>query len=124
MTMSHKRSPASAAVVAALILLVQAFVGGTWMGAQAASDPRDLFGNVICTAHTSDTSQNGKHGNSGNDCECCLSSCDTGTATVPETTSIEPVLVDFALALDGKHLTEPSVRRHELQPLSSRGPPA
>lgn len=124
MTMSRKRSPASAAILAALLLLVQAFFSGTWMGAQASAGPLDAFGNVICTNHTGGASQTGQHGGSGCDCDCCMCCSGAVAAIVPEPIGVEPISAVFAPVLDGKRLAEVSVRRHELQPLSSRGPPA
>jgi len=124
MTTSRKPPPASVAIFAALILLVQTFLSGAWMGAQATAGPLDAFGNVICTTHTGGVSQTGGHDGKGYNCDCCVSCCHSGTAVVPEANGVEPVSAELAPVLDGKRLVEASFRRHELQPLSSRGPPA
>ncbi|MEW6633542.1 MAG: hypothetical protein AB1440_21955 [Pseudomonadota bacterium] len=123
MTTSRRQSPASVAIAAAIVLLVQAFLSGAWMGAQATAGPLDAFGNVLCTAHAGGPSQNGPH-NSGYDCDCCLSGCDIAAGIIPDMGAIEPVSTGFVLNPAGKRLVDTLVRRHELQPLSSRGPPA
>jgi len=123
MRSARRRSPASVAIAAAIVLLVQAFLSGAWMGAQATAGPLDAFGNVLCTAHADGTSQNGPH-NSGYDCDCCLSGCNVAAGIIPDMGAIEPVSTGFVLNPAGKRLVDTPVRRHELQPLSPRGPPA
>lgn len=93
------------------------------MGAQAAAGPRDAFGNVLCTAHAANNSKNDPH-NDGYDCDCCLSGCDVGTGIIPDASVVEPVSMAFLPASAGKRLVDTVVRRPELQPLSSRAPPA
>ncbi|TPI28419.1 hypothetical protein FJW07_30975 [Mesorhizobium sp. B3-1-9] len=122
MTLSRRRSPAPVAIAAALVLFVQAFVSGAGIGAQAAAGPRDAFGNILCTADAGTTSHGGSH-SGGYDCDCCLSGCDFATAIIPEANSVEPLLSAFLITSDSKRFSDAVVRRYELQPLSSRGPP-
>ena len=123
MTLPHKRLPVSAATLAALIIVVQAFLGGSWMGAQAAAGPRDAFGNIMCSADMGGSSQGGPHSD-GYDCGCCLAGCDTGTAIVPEASRVEPVSVAFVLMSGTRRLVDMPIWRHEWQPFGPRGPPA
>lgn len=123
MTLSHKRLPASVATLAALILAVQAFLAGTWMGAQAAAGPRDAFGNIMCITDMGGSSKGGSHSD-GYDCGGCLAGCDTGTAIVPEASGVDPVSIAFVLLTGGGRLVDMPVWRHEWQPFGPRGPPA
>lgn len=123
MTTRRKRSPASVAIAAAIALFVQAFLGGAWMGAQAAAGPRDAFGNVLCTANADNNSQNGSH-NGGYDCDCCLSGCDVGTGIIPEASSVEAASTAYLRTSAGKPPVDAPVWRRELQPLGPRAPPA
>ena len=123
MTTSRKRSPAAAALVAALVLFVQTFLGGMSIGAQAAAGPRDVFGNVICTDHSGAASKTGQHGHGGCDCDCGLCCCTVAAGIVPQTAGVEQAARGFELVVDGRRLLGTHVPRHELQPLSSRGPP-
>ena len=122
MTTPRRRSPALVAIAAAITLLVQAFLGGGWMAAQAAAGPRDAFGNILCTAAPSGVPRGGTHG--AYDCDCCLSGCDAGIAIIPEPSIIGPISMAFVLTSSGKQLVDAPVRRHELQPLNPRAPPA
>ncbi|WP_210266773.1 hypothetical protein [Mesorhizobium loti] len=121
--MSRKRMPASAAIVAALILLVQAFSAGAAMGTQVVAGPRDAFGNVICTARTGGSSQDPSHGG-GFDCDFCLFGCDIGSAVIPAASDIEPVSLAFVIVSDGKKLVDAPIWRPELATHCPRGPPA
>lgn len=122
MSKARRRPPASVAIGAAIVLLVQAFLGGPWMGAQAAAGPRDAFGNVLCSAHKDNASRNGPH-NGGYDCDCCLSGCVVGTGIIPDASAVELVSIALLPTSTAKPLVNAPVQRHELQPLSSRGPP-
>ncbi len=121
--MSRKRSPARIAIAAALVLIVQAFLSGAGIGAQVAAGPRDAFGNILCTADAGSPSHNGPHGGAY-DCDCCLSGCDFGAAIIPEPAGIGTVPLAYLAIFSGKRLASTQVQRQELQPLSSRGPPA
>ena len=123
MTTPRRRSPTLVAIAAAITLLVQAFLGGGWMAAQATAGPRDAFGNILCTAAPSGGGpRGGTHG--AYDCDCCLSGCDAGTAIIPEPSGIGPISMAFVLTSSGKQLVDAPVRRHQLQPLNPRAPPA
>jgi hypothetical protein len=121
--MSRKRSPCRTAIAAALLLIVQAFLSGAGIGAQAAAGPHDVFGNVLCTADAGSPSPSGPHGGAY-DCDCCLSGCDFGAAIIPQPSGIGTVPLAYLTFFSGKRLTTASVRRQELEPLSPRGPPA
>ncbi|WP_181167884.1 hypothetical protein [Mesorhizobium sp. B2-4-19] len=45
-------------------------------------------------------------------------------AIIPEANSVGPLLTAFVITSDSKRFSEAVVWRYELQPLSSRGPPA
>ena len=121
--MPRKRSPARTAIAAALVLIVQAFLSGAGIGAQAAAGPRDVFGNVLCTSDAGSPSHSDPHGGAY-DCDCCLSGCDFGAAIIPEPGGIGTVPLAYLTLFSGKRLASTPVQRQELQPLSLRGPPA
>lgn len=120
--MSRKRSPRRTAILAALLLIVQAFLSGAGIGAQAAG-PRDAFGNILCTADAGSPSHSGPHGGAY-DCDCCLSGCDFAAAIIPEPGGIGAAPLAYLSVFSGKRLATTPVRRQELEPLSPRGPPA
>lgn len=121
MARPHKMPPCLIAVLAALALLVQTFVGGQWIAAHASAFDLDAFGNVICTSQTGAPPKGSGH--DGHDCDCCLFGCDLANGIVPESIEIAALSLQFAVSSDVKRESVISVRRDELKPQSPRAPP-
>ncbi|MET3595146.1 hypothetical protein ABID26_004558 [Mesorhizobium shonense] len=121
--MLPERLPVPVTLLAALFLVVQAFLSGSWIGFQASAAQFDAFGNIICTSHAGDHSKGGQQ-KDDYDSGCCLFGCDSGAAVLPEAGEIGQERLAFAITSDGKPASKAAIRRQELQPLSSRGPPA
>ncbi len=119
--MARRGVRGEAALLLALLLLIEGLFGGLAIGARA--DTAAAFGVICSTDHQSDTAKPGRHGTALSD--CCTLGCPMFGGGLPDTGALTlaiPSLPDALAATPAG--TGASLARAELAPLHSRAPPA